>query len=56
MTNVKCFEIEAERIEELADKYNTSTAFVIEAIFDYLDGACFGTVYNVEKLLEEYLG
>jgi hypothetical protein len=38
MTKIEVFDTEAERISEIADIFQTNTAFVVEALFDYIDG------------------
>ena len=38
MTKIEVFNEEAKRISELAEMFETSEAFVIEALFDYIDG------------------
>lgn len=38
MTKIEVFDTEARRISELAQMFETSEAFVMEALFDYIDG------------------
>ena len=37
MTKIEVFDTEAKRISELAEMFETNEAFVMEAIFDYID-------------------
>lgn len=37
MTTVPCYDVEAIRIAELADRFETTDCEVIEALFDALD-------------------
>lgn len=39
MTNVSVYDVEAEKLEQLAEEHDTSVAEVVEAIFDAINDA-----------------
>jgi len=50
MKSIRVYDVEADKLEELADKYNTSVAEIVEAALVALDDA-----YAEDSWDEEYV-
>lgn len=56
MTKIEVFDTDAERISEIADIFQTNTAFVVEALFDYIEHEAHLLDEWYVDLLKDYLG
>lgn len=55
MTKIEVFNEEARRISELAEMFGTTEAFVIEALFDYIDGEANLLDKATADIIEDYI-
>lgn len=55
MTKIEIYDYEAERIEELADKFNTTGAEIVASLVNMLDSEANLLDKASEDLLEEYM-
>lgn len=56
MKKIEVFETEAAKIEEIADIFQTNSAYVVEALFDYIEHEAHLLDEWYVDLLKDYLG